>query len=39
VFDQAIAEFSEAYADLTERDYALLEQAESDGRIEVQRGL
>jgi uncharacterized protein (DUF2252 family) len=39
VFDQAIAEFSEAYADLTERDFALLEQAESDGRIEVQRGL
>jgi hypothetical protein len=38
-FDQAIAEFSEAYADLTERDYALLEQAERDGRIEVQRGL
>jgi uncharacterized protein (DUF2252 family) len=39
VFDQAIADFSEAYADLTERDYALLEQAERDGRIEVQRGL
>jgi uncharacterized protein (DUF2252 family) len=39
VFDQAIAEFSEAYADLTERDYASLVQAESDGRIEVQRGL
>jgi uncharacterized protein (DUF2252 family) len=39
VFDQAIAEFSEAYADLTERDYALLAQAEDDGRIEVRRGL
>jgi uncharacterized protein (DUF2252 family) len=39
VFDQAIAEFSEAYADLTERDYALLVQAESDGRVEVRRGL
>ena len=39
VFDQAIADFSEAYADLTERDYALLVQAERDGRIEVQRGL
>ncbi len=39
VFDQAIADFSEAYADLTERDHALLEQAERDGRIEVRRGL
>jgi uncharacterized protein (DUF2252 family) len=39
VFDQAIAEFAEAYADLTERDYASLVQAERDGRIEVQRGL
>ena len=39
VFDHAIAEFSEAYADLTERDYALLAQAERDGRIEVRRGL
>jgi uncharacterized protein (DUF2252 family) len=39
VFDQAIADFSEAYADLTERDYALLVQAERDGRIEVRRGL
>jgi hypothetical protein len=39
VFDQAIAEFSEAYADLTERDYALLVQAERDGRIDVRRGL
>jgi hypothetical protein len=38
-FDQAIADFSEAYADLTERDHALLERAERDGRIEVQRGL
>ena len=39
VFDQAIAEFSEAYADQNERDYALLVQAESDGRIDVRRGL
>jgi uncharacterized protein (DUF2252 family) len=39
VFDQAIAGFSEAYADLTERDYELLVQAERNGRIEVQRGL
>lgn len=39
VFDQAIAKFSEAYADLTERDHQSLVQAERDGRIEVRRGL
>jgi uncharacterized protein (DUF2252 family) len=39
VFDQAIADFSEAYADLTERDHALLQHAEREGRIEVRRGL
>jgi uncharacterized protein (DUF2252 family) len=39
VFDQAIAEFSESYADLTERDHAALVQAEREGRVEVQRGL
>jgi hypothetical protein len=39
VFDQAIAEFSEAYADLTERDHAALLEAEQAGRIEVRRGL
>ena len=38
-FDQAFAEFSEAYADQNERDYAALVQAEKDGRITVQRGL
>jgi uncharacterized protein (DUF2252 family) len=38
-FDQAIADFSEAYADQNERDYAALVQAEKDGRIVVQRGL
>ena len=39
VFDQALAEFSEAYADQNERDYAALVQAEKDGRVTVQRGL
>jgi uncharacterized protein (DUF2252 family) len=38
-FDQAIVEFSEAYADQNERDYDLLVQAEQSGRIEVRRGL
>ena len=39
VFDQAVAEFSEAYADQNERDYAALLQAEKDGRITTQRGV
>jgi uncharacterized protein (DUF2252 family) len=39
VFDRAIAEFSEAYADQNERDYDALVQAEKDGRITVQRGI
>ena len=39
VFDRAIADFSELYADQTERDYDALVQAEQDGRITVQRGL
>jgi hypothetical protein len=39
VFDRAIAEFSELYADQTERDYDALVQAEIEGRIPVQRGL
>ncbi len=38
-FDRALVEFSEAYADQNERDYAALVQAEKDGRITVQRGL
>lgn len=37
-FDQAIAEFSEAYADQNERDYDALVQADKDGRITVERG-
>ncbi|HSL72884.1 MAG TPA: DUF2252 domain-containing protein [Ilumatobacteraceae bacterium] len=39
VFDQAIADFSEAYADQNERDHDALVQAERTGRIDVQRGL
>ena len=39
VFDRAIAEFSEAYADQNERDFDALVQAEKDGRITVQRGI
>ena len=38
-FDQAIAEFSEAYADQNERDYDALVQAEKDGRITTQRDI
>jgi uncharacterized protein (DUF2252 family) len=39
VFDQAIAEFSETYADQNERDYDALVQAEKAGRITAHRGL
>ena len=35
VFDEAIAEFAEAYADQNERDYAALREAADSGRIEV----
>jgi uncharacterized protein (DUF2252 family) len=38
-FDQALVEFSEAYADQNERDYDRLVQAEKEGRISVRRGL
>ncbi len=38
-FDQAIADFSETYADQNERDYDALVAAEADGRVSVQRGL
>ena len=34
-FDQAIAEFAETYADQNERDYAALQQAVRDGKVEV----
>jgi uncharacterized protein (DUF2252 family) len=38
-FDQALVEFSEAYADQNERDYDALVQAEKDGRITAQHGI
>jgi uncharacterized protein (DUF2252 family) len=34
-FDQAIADFAEAYADQNERDYAALARAVADGRVEA----
>ena len=37
-FDQAVAEFAEAYADQNERDYDALVQAEQSGRVVAQRG-
>jgi uncharacterized protein (DUF2252 family) len=38
-FDQAIADFSAAYADKNERDFASLEKAADAGDIPIQRGL
>jgi uncharacterized protein (DUF2252 family) len=38
-FDRALAEFSVAYADQNERDYATLVEAAKDGRIEAKEGL
>jgi uncharacterized protein (DUF2252 family) len=38
-FDRALVEFSEAYADQNERDYAALVQAEKNGRITAQHGI
>ena len=38
LFDQAIADFSAAYADKNERDFARLEKAAADGQIAVERG-
>ena len=37
-FDQAIAEFSETYADQTERDHAALADAVASGRVQAQMG-
>ena len=37
-FDQAIADFSAAYADKNERDFARLEKAAAAGQIVVERG-
>jgi uncharacterized protein (DUF2252 family) len=39
VFDRAIADFAEAYADQNERDYEALHQAVAAGRITAQPGL
>ncbi len=39
VFDEALATFSEAYADQNDADYAALSAAADSGRIEVQRGV
>ncbi len=38
-FDNAIASFSEAYADQNQRDYEALQKAAADGRIVVESGL
>ena len=34
-FDQAIADFAETYADQNERDYAALQAAVKDGKVEA----
>ena len=39
VFDRALAEFAEAYADQNDRDYDALQQAAASGRIAVETGL
>jgi uncharacterized protein (DUF2252 family) len=39
VFDRAIADFAEAYADLNERDYAALAEAVKSGRVKAQSGV
>jgi hypothetical protein len=38
-FDEALASFAVAYADLTELDYAALQQAIADGRVTAQTDL
>ena len=38
-FDQAIADFAEAYADQNERDYAALQDAVRDRRVEAVQGI
>jgi uncharacterized protein (DUF2252 family) len=37
-FDQAVADFAEKYADLTERDHAALSEAVKDGKVEIFTG-
>jgi hypothetical protein len=39
VFDNALAEFAEKYADQTERDHAALAAAVRDGRVAAQTGI
>jgi Uncharacterized protein conserved in bacteria (DUF2252) len=39
VFDTALVRFAETYADQTERDYAALQQAVEEGRVEAETGL
>jgi uncharacterized protein (DUF2252 family) len=39
VFDRAIADFAEAYAEQNRRDYEALEEAEASGRITALRGI
>ncbi len=39
VFDRAVTEFAEAYADLNEQDYKALAKAAKDGRVTVREGL
>ena len=39
VFDQAIADFAEAYANQAERDYAALLAAIKEGRVQAQTGV
>jgi hypothetical protein len=38
-FDNAIADFAEAYADQNERDHAAMAAAVADGRVEAQPGV
>jgi hypothetical protein len=39
VFDEAIADFAEAYADQNERDYEALVSAVGSGRVEAATGV
>jgi len=39
VFDDALVEFAEAYADQNERDYGQLQKAVAEGRIKAEKGL
>jgi hypothetical protein len=38
-FDQAIADFAEKYADQNERDYAALQAAVKDGKVQATTGI